>query len=105
MFSERWQATGLGPHPGKCHANKAHDHHRCRRACRARGIAPRIVQRGTDSNERLSRHRRKVERTLAWLAQLRRLAIRHEQRADAHLAFITLAYAIICLRQARRFCP
>ncbi len=91
--------------PGILHADKAYDHRRCRRECRARGIAPRIARRGIDSSERLGRHRWKVERTLAWLAQFRRLAVRYERRADVHLAFATLACAIICMRQVRRFCP
>ena len=46
-----------------------------------------------------------VERTLAWLARFRRLTIRYERRADLHLAFTTLACALICRTQAKRFCP
>jgi IS5 family transposase len=91
--------------PHKLHADKGYDHRRCRRECRARGIVPRIARRGIDSSERLGRHRWKVERTLAWLAQFRRLAVRHERRADVHLALTTLAAAVICIRQVRRFCP
>lgn len=90
--------------PDKLHADKAYDHRRCRSECRTRGIAPRIARRGTDSSERLGRHRWKVERTLAWLVQFRRIAARHERRADIHLAFTTLACAIVCLNQIRRFC-
>ena len=91
--------------PAKLHADKGYDYPRCRRACRRRGVVPRIARRGVDSSERLGRHRWKVERTLAWLAQFRRLAIRHERRADVHLALTTLACAIVCMRQVRRFCP
>jgi transposase len=90
--------------PDKLHADKAHDHRRCRRECRERGITPRIARRGIESNERLGRHRWAVERTLAWLARFRRLAVRYERRADIHLAFTTLGYALICLNQIRRFC-
>ncbi len=90
------------PPPDNLHADKAYDHRRCRRECRARGIAPRIARRGIDSSEELGRHRWEVERTLAWFAQFRRLAVRHERRADVHLAFTTLACAIVCMRQARR---
>ncbi|MDB5929067.1 MAG: family transposase [Polaromonas sp.] len=50
--------------PGKLHADKAYDHRRCRRACRQRGIEPRIARRGVESSERLGRHRWVVERTL-----------------------------------------
>jgi transposase len=71
---------------------------------RARGIVPRIARRGIDSSERLGRHRWKVERTMAWLARFRRIAVRHERRADVHLAFSTLAAALICARQISRFC-
>jgi IS5 family transposase len=90
--------------PDKLHADKAHDHQRCRRECRARGIAPRIARRGIESGERLGRHRWVVERTLAWLACFRRLAVRYERRADIHLAFTTLGCGLVCLNQIRRFC-
>ena len=90
--------------PDKLHADKGYDHRRCRCECRARGIKPRIARRGTDSSVRLGRHRWVVERSFAWLARFRRLSIRYERRADLHLAFTTLACAVICLRQIRRFC-
>ncbi len=45
-----------------------------------------------------------MERTLAWLARFRRLAVRHERRADIHLAFATLGCALVCVRQIGRFC-
>ena len=91
--------------PDKLHADKGYDHRRCRCECRARGIKPRIARRGTDSSVRLGRHRWVVERSFAWLARFRRLSIRYERRTDLHLAFTTLACAVICLRQIRRFCP
>jgi len=90
--------------PDKLHADKAFDHRRCRRECRARGIKPRIARRGIESGERLGRHRWVVERTLAWLARFRRLTTRYERRADIHLAFTTLGCALICLNHVRRFC-
>ena len=49
----------------KLHADKAYDYPRCRRACRKRGIVPRIARRGIESSERLGRHRWVVERTLS----------------------------------------
>ena len=91
--------------PARLHADKAYDHRRCRRECRARGITPRIARRGIESSARLGRHRWVVERTFAWLARFRRLTVRYERRADLHLALTTLACAVICLRQLRRFCP
>ena len=58
------------PHrrPTKLRADKAYDHRRCRRECRARGIVPRIARRGIESSARLGRHRWVMERTFAWLA-------------------------------------
>jgi transposase len=91
--------------PKKLHADKAYDHRRCRKECRARSIAPRIARRGVETSETLGRHRWVVERTLAWLNRFRRLAIRYERRADIHLALTTRACALICQAQAKRFCP
>ena len=90
--------------PKKLHADKAYDHRRCRKECRARSIAPRIARRGVETSEKLGRHRWVVERTLAWLSRFRRLAIRYERRADIHEAFTVLGCALICLNQIRRFC-
>jgi len=83
--------------PGKLHADKGHDHDRCRKAARRRGIAPRIARRGVDSSERLGRYRWVVERTLAWFARFRRPTARYERRPDVPLAFHLLAAALICL--------
>ncbi len=90
--------------PEKLHADKAYDHRRCRRECRARSVVSRIARRGADTSEKLGRHRWVVERTLAWLNRFRRLAIRYEWRADIHQAFVVLGCALICLNQIRRFC-
>ena len=90
--------------PDKLHADKAYDYPRCRRACRRRGIVPRIARRGIESSERLGRHRWVVERTLSWIARCRRLIVRYERRDDVHLAFLVLACAAICFRFLQRFC-
>jgi hypothetical protein len=37
-----------------------------------------------------------VERTIAWLHQMRRLRTRFERRVDIHQAFVTLGCALIC---------
>src|SRR5437763_641997 len=42
-----------------------------------------------------------AERTIAWLFQYRRLAIRWERRDDIHQAFLDLACAAICFRMLR----
>lgn len=64
--------------PRKLHADKAYEHRRCRRACRRRGITPRIARRGVETSERLGRYRRVIERTFAWLDRFRRLSNRYE---------------------------
>ena len=91
--------------PDKLHADKGYDHRRCRRECRARSITPRIARRGIESREHLGRYRWIVERILAWLARFRRLTIRCQRRLNLHLALTTLACALICRTQAKRFCP
>jgi transposase len=63
--------------PRKLHADKAYGYPRCRRACRKRGIVPRIARRGIESSERLGRHRWVAERTLPWIARCRRLVVRY----------------------------
>ena len=83
--------------PAKLHADKGYDFPRCRKALRKRGIKARIARRGVDTSERLGRHRWVVERTLAWLARYRRLAVRYERRADIHEAFLHLGCSLICL--------
>ncbi|AWB26105.1 MULTISPECIES: IS5 family transposase [Methylobacterium] len=91
--------------PLKLHADKAYDHRRCRQALTRRRIQPRIARRGIERSQRLGRRRWVVERTLAWFAQFRRLAIRYERRHDIHLAFSTLAAALIVWRFIERwFC-
>jgi transposase len=84
--------------PGKLHADKGYDYSRCRRACRKRGIVPRVARRGVDRSERLGRHRWVVERTLAWFARFRRLTVRYERRLDILEGFHRLAAGLICLR-------
>lgn len=82
--------------PWKLHADKAYDFTRCRVACRKRGMVPRIARRGVETAERLGKHRWVVERTFAWIRQFRRLTVRHERRADVHLALLKLAACLIC---------
>ena len=88
--------------PGKLHADKGYDYRRCRAACRKRGIASRIARVGAEAKGRLGRHRWVVERTLAWLKRYRRLAVRHERRADVHQAFLTLACCAVCHRYLKQ---
>jgi transposase len=82
--------------PSKLHADKAYDIPDLRRWVRGRRIGVRIARKGTESSERLGRHRWAIERTIAWLTGYRRLTMRYERRADLYLAFLTLAAAITC---------
>ena len=84
--------------PKKLHADKAYDSARCRKACTQRGIRHRIARRGIESSSHLGKYRWVVERSIAWLHQFRRLLVRYERRADIHLAFMTLAAALIAFR-------
>lgn len=85
--------------PDKLHADKGFDYPRCRRACRQRGITPRIARRGLEPRDRLGRHRWVVERTLSWLSGFHRLRVRFERRVEVHLALTLLACVLICVRQ------
>ena len=90
--------------PTKLHADKAYDIPRCRRFLHRRHIKVRIARKGIEASERLGRYRWVVERTLAWLAQFRRLTISYERREDIHQAFHALGYSLLCFNAIQRFC-
>ena len=90
--------------PDKLHADKAYDFARCRQHLRQRGIQSRIARRGVERNDRLGRHRWVVERTHAWLAAFGKLRIRFERRIDIHVALLSLACSVICVRTLMQFC-
>lgn len=83
--------------PGKAHADKGYDFRKCRAACWARGIVPRIARRGIESKDRLGRYRWVVERDFAWLNALRRLRTRYDRRESHYRGFLDLGCALICL--------
>lgn len=82
--------------PDKLHADKAYRSRRNQQLLRARGILSRIARPKVESSRRLGRHRWVVERTFAWLNQMKRLVIRYERRADIHDALLTLGCSLIC---------
>ncbi len=84
--------------PAKLHADKAYDIPRAHAFLRQRGILDRIARQGIESSERLGRFRWVAERTIAWLFQFRRLAIRWERRDDIAQALLDFGCAIICFR-------
>ena len=89
--------------PAKLHADKAHDIPRCRTALTRRHVKIRIARKSVDSSDRLGRHRWVVERTLAWLGQFRRLAIRYEWRPDIHAAFLSLGCSLFSANANQRY--
>lgn len=85
--------------PGKLRADKAYfsvDHLVW---LRERGIVPRIARPGIESNERLGRHRWKIERSIAWLFGYRRLTVRYERKGSHFLVFLGLAAALTCYKK------
>ena len=90
--------------PDKLHGDKGYDFARCRAHLGLRGIKDRIARRGVERNDRLGRHRWVVERTHAWLAAFGKLRIRFERRIDTHLALLSLACSVICIRTLEKFC-
>ncbi|XUZ84662.1 IS5 family transposase [Streptomyces sp. HD1123-B1] len=85
--------------PAKLHADKGYDYDYLRRWLRKRGITHRIARKGIESSTRLGRHRWTIERTMAWLADCRRLHRRYERKAEHFLAFTAIACTLICYRR------
>ncbi len=90
--------------PGKLHADKGYDFARCRAHLRRRGIVDRIARRGIERNDRLGRHRWVVERTHAWLAAFGKLRVRFERSVHTHVALLSLACSVICVRSLMWLC-
>jgi transposase len=79
-------------------ADRGYDHNKYRRALRERGVEPVIARRGTGHGSGLGSERWVVERTFAWLHNLRRLRTRYERLPEMHFAFLRLGCAVICQR-------
>jgi len=45
-----------------------------------------------------------VERTHAWLAALGKLRVRFERSVHTHVALLSLACSVICIRSLMQFC-
>lgn len=82
-------------------ADRGYDHDKYRRLLWARGIKPVIARRQTEHGSGLGRERWVVERGFAHLHNFRRLRTRYERNPEIHLAFMTLAAAILCWRRLR----
>jgi transposase len=79
-------------------ADRGYDFDKYRRELRKRGVKPIIARRGAEHGSGLGKERWVVERTFAWLHNLRRLRTRYERRAELHLAFMQLGCAVVCQR-------
>jgi transposase len=100
---------GVGPVAGKpgrprrraerVLADRGYDHDKYRRELRRRGVKPLIARRGSEHGSGLGRERWVVERTFAWLHNLRRLRIRYERSSELHMAFMLLGCAVVCQRK------
>ncbi|MBY0526492.1 MAG: IS5 family transposase [Gemmataceae bacterium] len=86
------------PRPDELYADRAYDSKAHREELKARGIDPRIAQRGTEHGSGMGIYRWVVERTNAWLHQFRRLRLRTDRHVTVHKGFVALASALICMR-------
>jgi transposase len=64
-------------------------------------VSPVIARRKKSHGSGLGSQRWVVERSFAWLHNLRRLRTRYERSAELHLAFLQLGCAVICQRMLR----
>jgi transposase len=81
--------------PDELYADRAYDSKAKRRELRERGIRPRIARRKTPHGSGLGQRRWVVERSLAWLHQMRRLRTCFERSAKMHQAFLTLGIGLL----------
>lgn len=65
-----------------------------RRELRKRGVESVIARRVSEHGSGLGKDRRVVERTFAWLHNLRRLRSRYGRSAEWHMAFMLLGRAV-----------
>ena len=84
-------------------ADRGYDHDSYRRELWHRDVKPIIARRGTEHGSGIGRWRWVVERNFAWLHNYRRLRIRWERDPAVHMAFLTLACALICRRYLMEF--
>lgn len=88
--------------PAKLRADKGYDYPEFRRWLRSRNVTPKIARRGIESSERLGRYRWKIERSISWLFNYRRLTVRYERKSQHFAAFLSLAATLICYKRLAR---
>jgi len=82
--------------------DRGYDATAIRQDLRARHIVPLVAMRQTTHGSGLGAWRWVVERTFAWLNQVRRLRVRYDKRADIHEAFLSLGCALISWHALRK---
>jgi transposase len=87
--------------PKRVTADRGYDYDSRRRELRQRGITAEIARRNTEHGSGLGHYRWVVERTFAWLHQLKRLLVRYDRRGDIHEAFLALGCCLVCYRRLR----
>jgi transposase len=88
--------------PASVIADRGYDSDRHRVQLRGRRITPIIARRLTEHGSGLGRARWVVERTFAWLHNLKRLLARYDRRAEIHEAFLALGCCLVCFRRLQR---
>jgi transposase len=83
-------------------ADRGYDYDKYRTLLRRHGIKPMIARLGVAHGSGLGKVRWVVERTFAWLHQLKRLSVRSEVRANMHQGLLELVCSIVCLRRLRK---
>jgi transposase len=83
-------------------ADRGYDIDKFHRELRKRGVKPVIARRGEEHGSGLGKERWVVERTFAWLHNLRRLRTRYERSAELHPAFMLLGCVVVCRRALSR---
>lgn len=84
-------------------ADRGYDSQAVREGISVRGHRPRVAARNRRGQGRRrdeqARERAVIERTFAWLGQMRRLATRWERQADLYLGFLLIGCAVVCWRR------
>jgi transposase len=84
--------------PDRVLGDRGYDHDCYRRLVKQRGLWPVFARRGVAHGSGLGKLRWVVERTIAWLHQFRRLAVRWEYRTDIHTGLLKLTCCLISWR-------
>lgn len=107
LAEEALEQVPTGQRPTPLIADRAYDSDKLRNNLLAKGwdlVCPHRRGRtrpATQDGRKLRRYRRrwKIERTIAWLHNFRRLVVRYDYYSNVYQAFILLACINICLRK------